>query len=131
MDHFAPKKTAAQLTAHANLRTNAESFLVRGVKIQKAQHAATRAVIDRHQQLTPRADENFAVRDLAFKLHDFPFTRPGQRREAGFVLVAQRQVQRQINRAMQAEFFQRFLRRGFGRGFGGGGAGGFGLGRGF
>ena len=81
---------------------------MRRVKIQEAQHAGVAAVIDRDQQLTPRADGYFAVHDLAFKLHHFAVARISQAHDAGFVLVAQRQVQGQVDVAVKPELAHGF-----------------------
>ena len=108
--HFARQKTAAQLAAHTHARAHGKGFLVRRVKIEKAQHAAVAAVVHLHAQLPARLESDFAMRHLSFDLHHIAVTRIGQPGDAGFVLVAQRQVQRQIDRARQSQLIEQFLR---------------------
>jgi hypothetical protein len=80
--HFARDEAPAQLASHANARTHGEGFLVRRVKVKKAQHAAVAAVVHFHAQLPARLESDFTMRHLGFNLHHIAVTRiskPGRR----------------------------------------------------
>jgi hypothetical protein len=118
VQHLPPPKAAAHLAADAQARAHGERLLLRRVEAEKTQHAAARAVLHRDEQLAARAQLHFAGRDRGLDLHHLPVARLRERRDARFVLVAQRQVQRQVDVAHQAELAQGFLRaarRGFAR----------------
>jgi hypothetical protein len=110
MHHGPAQEAAAQLAAHAHLRAHGQGLLVRGVEVEEAQRAGVAAVVQRHQQLAARAKTDLAVRDRALDLRQLPVARVAQLHDAGFVLVAQRQVQRQVDVARQPELVQGLLR---------------------
>ena len=112
MHHLAAKKAAAGLTAHPHPGAHGQGFLVAGVEVEKAQQQAVAVVGDAHQQLAPAAQVDLAILHDALDLHRLAVGAVGNRRDPGFVLVAQRQVQRQIDVAPQAQFVQRPLRAG-------------------
>ena len=95
--------------------------MVRRVKGKKAQQAGVRAVVQRDQQLAVARELDLAVRHHPLNLRHLALLRVAQFDDAGFVLVAQRQVQSQVNGPHQAKFLQGFLGRAQGLGLVGGG----------
>ena len=73
--------------------------------MQEAQHQLGAAVAQPHDQLAARAAFDAALGDDAFDLRDRAVAQRGDRAEAGFVLVAHRQVQGQVDVAAQAKLF--------------------------
>ena len=97
--------------AHPDAGTHRQCFLVRGVESKEAQHAGVGTIVQRHQQLAARTERHLGRRDGALNLQRIALARRAQPVDAGFVLVAQRQVQRQVNGAHQPELAQGLLRQ--------------------
>src|SRR6185312_1502274 len=101
--------------ARTNARPHRQRLLLRWVEAEEAQQAGVGAVIDRHQQLAARAKGNLAGGHCGFDLQRVALACVGQPHDAGFVLVAQRQVQRQVDVAPQTQLEQGLLGRARGR----------------
>ena len=121
--HLQPEKPAARLTPNPDPAADRQRLLVRRIEVQEAQHQVGVVVAQPHDQLAPRAKLHLAVADHAFDLGHVTVAQRRNGRDAGLVLIAQRQVQRQVDVAQQAEFFQRLLRAGLRCGGGGRGVG--------
>jgi hypothetical protein len=114
----ARQAAAAQFATHAHQRAHRPGLLLGGIEVEEAQHATVAPVTGGQQPLAPTGDAHLAGGHLAFKLDDRAVAALAQRHQAGFVLVAQRQVQRQVDGPRQAELAQRLLRAA--QGLGGG-----------
>ena len=111
VQHGPAEKAAAHFAPHPHQLADRQGFLLRRVKVEKAQGAGLRPVIHPHDKLLARAVIDFTVHHAGFNLHHLALARVAQFDDAGFVLVPQRQVQGQIDVAVQTELVQRFLRR--------------------
>ena len=90
-------------------------FLLRGVKVKKAQRAGVGAVFYRYHQLPAWAKGYFARSHFTFNLRVVTIARVAQLGDVRLIFIPQRYVQRQVNVAHQAQLVQRFLRGRFGR----------------
>src|SRR5690606_27919574 len=77
--------------------------LLAGIEIEPAQGQASRAVLDHGHQLAARPELHLAVQDLALDLTRLARAQRADRLDAGFVLVAQRQMDDEVLLALQAE----------------------------
>ncbi|MPM66501.1 hypothetical protein SDC9_113409 [bioreactor metagenome] len=111
MQHLPPPEAALDLAACPDARAHGHGLLVRGVEAEEAQFALAASVVDLHHQLPPGAHLDFAVHHLALDLHRLAVARVADRRDAGLVLIAVRQVQRQIDVTHQAKLLHGLLRR--------------------
>ena len=109
MQHLAPNKSPLHLAAYTQPYAHGQGLLVRGVEAEEAQLAGVGPVVHRHQQLAAPVQRDLAVGDRGLYLHRLALACIGQAGDAGFVLVAQRQMQGQIDVAAQSEFEQGFL----------------------
>ena len=109
--HLAAEEAMAQFAAHAQPLTDRHASLLGGVEVDEAQQQLAAFVLELDQQLPAPAQVDMAFAHQALALHRLPFMGLGDRRDAGFVFVAQRQVQGEIDVAQQAKLFQRFLGR--------------------
>jgi hypothetical protein len=82
---------------------DSELFLLAGIKIQKAQIQFAAAVLEAAHQRAARTKSDLAVGDDTLHLHRFARLHGGDRREAGLVLVTQRQMQQQVGAVLDAE----------------------------
>ena len=112
MHHLRAQQAAAYFAAHAQARTHRQCFLLRRIKVQKAQLQFAGAIHHAHDQLVALALLHVAVRDHALHLHDVAVAHFADRREACFVFVAQRQVQGEVDVAHQTHLLQGALRGG-------------------
>jgi hypothetical protein len=104
------QKAALDLAAHAHAGPHSQPFLMRRVKAEKTQHGGVTAIVHRHQQLAARPKSHLGMGHRGLDLHGVALARVAQFDDAGFVLVAQRQVQGQIDVAHQAHLAQGLLR---------------------
>ena len=109
---------------HAQTHAGCPGLLLRAIEVQKAQQDLARAVVELDDELAAPAHLHAVLADHALDLHRLAVTRLAQRRQTGFVLVAQRQVQGQVDVAHQAQprhgelrrrHLGRVCRRGLGR----------------
>ena len=113
MHHGKAEESTFHLTPRPNHIAHRQRFLLRGIKTEKAHCAGVRAVVHRHQQLAARAVGDLAFSHHALNLHRIAFSGIAQLGEAGFVLVAQRQVQSEVNIAVQAQLGNTLLQMRF------------------
>jgi len=114
--HLAPEEAGAQFASHPHPLVDGHALLVRRVEVDEAQEQLAAVVLHAHQQLPAPAQLDAALGDDALTLHGVALARLADRRDAGLVLVAVRQVQGQVDVAHKAHFLHRLLWRGFGFG---------------
>jgi hypothetical protein len=85
--------------------------LLRRIETEEGQQTGAAAIIHGDLEHAPRAQLHLAVRDRGLDLHRLAIARVLQRHDAGFVLIAQRQMQSQIDIARQPHLLQGLLRR--------------------
>jgi hypothetical protein len=104
MHHLQPEKAAADFAVEAEALARLKQFEMAGVEIQEAQaeHAAGVLHRDRQHAARPIGDAGLAHHRLY--LRHLSRQQVADRREAGFVFPAQRQVQHQVGVAGQAQF---------------------------
>lgn len=95
--HLPPPEAAFDLASNTQARAHSHGFLLRWVKAEKCQQASACAVIHSDVEHAPGAQLHFAMRDRGFDLYRIAIPCVLQLGDAGFVLVAQRQVQGQID----------------------------------
>ena len=111
--HGETQKAPLHLAPRPDHITHRQRFLLRRVKAEKPKQASVRAIINRHQQLSARAVGHIGFGDNALDLHRVALPRIAQLGEAGFVLVAQRQVQGEVNIAVQPQLGNALLQMRF------------------
>ena len=104
MDHLAAEEARAHFAEGAHPRPCHESLGLAGIEVVEPQHHFAARVLDAAHELAPRPVHDFARAHRALDLHRLPRWRVGDRRNARFVFVAQRQVQHEVEFAQHAEF---------------------------
>ena len=109
MNHLQAVKTVFDFAQGAHLLSFGELFLVAGIKVDEAQvEQAAGLVPYPREQLFSGREPDFLQQHFALYLTGHADWGIGNRGDAGFVFITQRQVQCQIPQAVQAEFFQFF-----------------------
>ena len=116
VQHGAPQKPAFDLSAHPHLVAYRERLLLRAIEAEETQGAGVGAVVHGHDELAARPVAHFLVGDRGFNLDRGAIAHVDELDDAGFILVAQRQVQSQVDVPAQSQLFEGFLRLGFGLG---------------
>jgi len=109
VQHLPAPEAAAHFAANAQACAHRQCFLLRGVEAEEAQRAFARRVLHLHHKLAARAQLHLARGHGGLDLRQLAVARAGDRHDARFVLVAQRQVQRQVDVARQPQLAQGLL----------------------
>src|SRR4051812_37439924 len=92
MEHLGPEEALAQLAHQAYARARCKLLLLARVEVEEAQMQNLVAVAHAADQRALGPELHQRVFDLALDLYSFAAVGVGEPREAGLVLVAQRQV---------------------------------------
>src|SRR5690606_22282695 len=103
VDHFEARESAPELAPHPYALAPLDLALLAGIEIEPAQGEAARAVLDHGHQLAARPELHFAVQNLALDLSRLARTQRADGLDAGFVLVAQRQMDDEVLLPLQAK----------------------------
>ena len=103
MDDLGAEVALVHLAEDAQARARLQHLLLARIKIQEAQRKRAAGIAHPRQQLAARPVGDLAGQHLDLELRGDAGTRIGQRRDARFVLVTQRQVQDEVGVALQAE----------------------------
>jgi hypothetical protein len=103
MHHLGAEETAAHLAKGPDARAFAQGRLLAGVEAEKAQRDLARAVPGPHDHLPARPELQLVAVHDHLDLHRLAAKGTLDRRDARFVLVAQRQMHQQIGLAMEAD----------------------------
>jgi hypothetical protein len=103
MDDFGPEKAVVDLAEHAQTGAGLQDFLLVGVEVKEAQRNGTTGITHPRNQLAARSVGELAVGDFDLELCGDARHSIGQRGDAGFVLVAQRQVEDKIGVGPEAQ----------------------------
>ena len=107
--HGEAQKATFRLPPCPNHIAHRQRLLLRRVKAEKPQCAGVRAIINSNQQLAAWPVGDLAFGDHTFYLYCVALSGVAQFGEAGFVLVAQRQMQGEVNIAVQPQLGNAFL----------------------
>ena len=106
MNHLAAEEAALHFAEGAHRRPLGHRGGLAGIEIEEAQVEAARIVGETRHQLAPRTIHDLGLHHLPLHLHRAALQGCPDGGEAGFILVAQRQVQHQIEVALYAQLGQ-------------------------
>ena len=103
MHHLQPQKSATDFAVEAKALSRLEQLEMAGVKIQEADAEHAAGVLHRHGQHAARPVGDAGLAHHRLHLCGLARQQVADRRDAGFVLPAQRQVQHQVGVAGEAQ----------------------------
>jgi hypothetical protein len=112
MDHLRAEEALPDLPHDAYARIGGQRPALALVKVEEAHRQAPAAVVDFADELAPGAKPDLGLHHGALDLDGVARQRLVDRRDAGLVLVAQRQVQDQVGQAREAQLSEALRHRG-------------------